>query len=48
VPLQAAQKLDISAQDRAGTNNDAHANAESGVSRDATDLREDDLPSEVY
>src|SRR6516165_7400417 len=32
-PSQAAQKLDISVQDRAGTN-DAHANAESPVSKD--------------
>ena len=32
-PSHAAQKLDISIQDRAGTN-DAHANAESPVSKD--------------
>jgi len=37
-PLQAEQKLDLSVQDRAGTNNDERAAVESAVSKDADPL----------
>ena len=33
-PSQAAQKLDMSVQDRAGTNDEAHADVESAVFKD--------------
>ena len=37
-PSHAAQKLDISVQDRAGTNEDARADVEGAVSKDADPL----------
>jgi hypothetical protein len=37
-PSHAAQKLDISVQDRAGTNDDARADVEGAVSKDADPL----------
>jgi hypothetical protein len=40
-PSQTAQKLDISIQDRAGTNNDTRADAESAVSKDVDPLATD-------
>jgi hypothetical protein len=44
-PSQAAQKLEMSVQDRAGTNDDARANVESAVSKEADPLGADDLVS---
>jgi hypothetical protein len=38
IASQAAQKLDMSVQDRAGTNRDARADVESAVSKDADPL----------
>src|SRR5215813_12393010 len=42
-PSQAAQKLDMSVQDRTGTHNDTRA--ESAISKDADQLQADDLAS---